>query len=366
MRTPGLLARILLLGTTMFCAHLAAPLALAADQASKAPDFQWLKFPDETKIQVLGLHWFPTNSPRLWRLPASGLDALPRGVQERSKCPSGARLLLDCNSTRVAVKLARGGAGGFSALVNGKILAAEKVPGQENTIAFSHLDNRHQEILIYLPQSHEVEIEAIGVDPGAKLNPPHHEFSNPLPFVFYGSSVCQGSGAAKAAMTYEAIACRELNADFINLGFGGAGKAEPPVVSLVNSIPAGCYIFDLGKSYGAQDGSAFEAMLRSVRQSHPRTPILCLTPITSAREVNDPAYSERSLHTRQVMRAAARNLIKSGDTNLFILEGEDLLGFKEHATLSKDGVHPSDEGYGLIARKLLPALRSAATQPASH
>ena len=41
------------------------------------------------------------------------------------------------------------------------------------------------------------------------------------------------------------------------------------------------------------------------------------------------------------------------------MEGEDLLGFKEHAVLSKDGVHPQDDGYVLIAGKLTPIIRKA-------
>jgi len=197
------------------------------------------------------------------------------------------------------------------------------------------------------------------VDQQARFNKPQHAFAKSLPVVFYGSSVCQGSGAVHAGETYEAILCRKLNLDFVNLGFGGAGKAEANVVDLVNYIPACCYVFDLGKSYGAQDATAFKAMLQNVRRSHPSTPIIAITPITSAKEVQEPSYSERSIHTRTVMREPVNELIKAGDTRLFLVEGEELLGFKEHDALSKDGVHPSDQGYGIIAAKLAPVLRKA-------
>jgi hypothetical protein len=177
--------------------------------------------------------------------------------------------------------------------------------------------------------------------------------------VFYGSSVCQGTGSAKPGMSYEAILCRNLNYDFINLGFGGAGKAEPAVVDLVNSVPACCYVLDLGKSYGSQDAVPFRNMIVALRHSHPDTPIICMTPITSSAEVHSPSYSARSLHDRDVMREPTNALIQAGDKKLYLLEGADLLGFADHDGLSRDGVHPCEYGYAIIAERLLPAFKEA-------
>jgi lysophospholipase L1-like esterase len=150
-----------------------------------------------------------------------------------------------------------------------------------------------------------------------------------------------------------------LNLDFVNLGFGGAGKAEANVVDLVSSIPACCYVFDLGKSYGTQHATAFKAMLHTVRRRHPDVPIVAMTPITSTREVKDPSYSELSASTRRIMRNSVNELIKAGEKQLFLVEGEDLIGFKEHDALSRDGVHPSDRGYEIIATKLRPVIIKA-------
>ncbi len=110
----------------------------------------------------------------------------------------------------------------------------------------------------------------------------------------------------------------------------------------MNSIPGCCYVFDLGKSYGDQDASAFRAMLQAIRRSHPQTPLIVITPITSLKETQDPEYSKRSLHTRAVMREPVAELVRAGDQQLVLVEGEDLLGFQDHHLLSKDGVHPSD------------------------
>ena len=336
----------------------------AAESKAKVP-FNWLPFPDKARFKVLGLYWFEENNPKLWRMPAGQFDALPAGVKRQSRLPAGGRILLKCDTSKLGLKVLpqnKGSLKGFDVYVNGRFLrsaVAEEPAVETELVLFKDLDKKEKEIIIYLPYHQGVLIKAIGVDENTKFGTPGHEYAKPLPVVFYGSSVCQGSGGLKPGMSYEAILCRKLNLDFINLGFGGAGKAETNVVDLVNSIPACAYIFDLGKSYGMQDATAYKKMLETVRKSHPDVPIFCLTPITSALEVHSQSYSNRSVHTRTVMREAANEFIKSGAKDVYLVEGTDLLGFDEHDGLSKDGVHPTDYGYSIIANKLVPLVRKA-------
>ena len=328
-------------------------------------DCAWLPFPDNVRFKVLGLHWFEQDQPKLWRMPAEQFGTLPQGVRRRSRSPAGGRILLKCNTSKLGLRVLpqnKGNLKGFDVYVNGsffKSVFAEEPKVEVELVLFKDLDRREKEIVIYLPYHQEVRIKAIGVDEDAKFGAPGHLYAKPLPVVFYGSSVCQGNGTLKPGMTYPAKLCRELNLDFVSLGFGGAGKAEANVVELVNSIPACCYIFDLGKSYGMQDATAYRKMLETVRQAHPNVPLICLTPITSALEVHSQTYANRSRHTREVMREAVNDFMKSGLKDVYLLEGTDLLGFTEHDGLSRDGVHPTDYGYSIIAKKLLPITRKA-------
>jgi hypothetical protein len=328
-------------------------------------DCTWLPFPDSAKFKVLGLWWFDQNKPKFWRMPEAQFDSLPKGVRGRSRSPSGGRILLKCDTSKLALKvwpLNKGSLKGFDVYVNGSFVrsaVAEEPKVEAEVVLFKDLDRKEKEIVIYLPYHQEVLVRAVGVDKDTKFSNPTHKFAKPLPMVFYGSSVCQGNGALKPGMIYPAKLCRDLNLDFVNLGFGGAGKAEVNVVDLVNSIPACGYVFDLGKSYGMQDATAYKRMLQTVRKSHPNVPIFCLTPITSSREVHSTEYSDRSQHTRRVMRDAANELIQSGEKDVYLIEGADLLGFGEHDGLSKDGVHPTDYGYSIIAGKLLPITKKA-------
>jgi hypothetical protein len=344
---------------------LAGSSAAGQDGATDAKrQYEWVTFIDKEKMKVLGMHWCDENESQLWRMPAKQMNSLPKGVQARAKCPAGGRVLMRCTTTRLAIRsiASSGGSRSFDVYVNGRLYegaASGAANGETDQTVFQDLGQGEKEIVIYLPHVREVAIKAIGVDQATRFSPPEHRFARTKPVVFYGSSVCQGSGAIHPGQTYEAVLCRDLNLDFVNLGFGGAGKAEPEVVALVNSIPACGYVFDLGKSYGDQDATAFKAMLTTVRRSHPGIPLVVITPITSIKEVKEPPYSERSIHTRKVMRDAAKELIAAGDDQLFLVEGEDLIGFDEHDALSKDGVHPSDAGYRRIAAKLAPLIRKA-------
>ena len=328
-------------------------------------DCAWLPFPDSVRFKVLGLHWFEENKPKLWRMPAGQFDALPKGVNRQSRLPAGGRILLKCDTSVLGLKVLpqnKGNLKGFDVYINGSFyrsVFAEEPKVEAELVLFKDLDKKEKEITIYLPYHQGVLVKAIGVDASTKFSTPGHPYAKPLPVVFYGSSVCQGNGALKPGMTYPAKLCRDLNLDFVSLGFGGAGKAEANVVDLVNSIPACCYIFDLGKSYGMQDATAYKKMLQILRKSHPNVPLICLTPITSAREVYSKTYADRSRHTRDAMREAVNEVIQSGEKGVYLLEGTDLLGFDEHDGLSRDGVHPTDYGYSIIARKLLPVTKKA-------
>jgi hypothetical protein len=204
----------------------------------------WLPFPDSTKFKVLGLYWFDGNKPLLWRLPKTQFDTLPKGVQRGCKHPSGARIALACDTTALGLKVHAAGSGslkGFDVYINGVHHGSAGVKTANtdtNIVLFKGLEKKMREVVIYLPCRQEVTVEAVGVDENAKFSAPVPRFAKPLPIVFYGSSVCQGNGASRPGMTYEAILARDLNLDFINLGFGGAGKAEEDVVKLVNTIPA--------------------------------------------------------------------------------------------------------------------------------
>jgi hypothetical protein len=283
---------------------------------------------------------------------------VPARVWELSQFPGGGRIRLATDSTELRIRYTGNRthptriSSGLDVYLDGEYwnsvmtLAGTRV---EQTF-YSGAERADHEVTIYLPLYQAIEVHAIGVDRQATIRAPG-AFRHPLPLVLYGSSVAQGVGAGRPAMTYQAILSRSLHLDFINLGFGGAGKAEPEVVRLVSGIDGCCFLFDLGKSYGQQDASAYLAMLEVVRADHPMAPLVCITPIYSTHERYDASYRDLSEHTRFVVRDAVAARRNEGDLNVHLIEGLDLLGPAD-ASAFLEGVHPSDLGYWRTAQRL--------------
>ncbi|MDP7253376.1 MAG: SGNH/GDSL hydrolase family protein [Planctomycetota bacterium] len=322
---------------------------------------QWLAL-TEDEIEVRGLPWFSENDPKLWRLPAAGLGVMPEGVRRQAIFPAGARIRVATDSP--CLWFSGSSESGDSRLavdiyVDGNFLKSVSVNTCEESeiLCFENCPRQFRDITLYLPYRHEISIAGIGVDQDASFRTPA-AFSKELPFVLYGSSVAQGATAARSAMAYASILGRLLNLDFVNLGFGGAGKAEPEVVKLVSSIDSCCFLFDLGKSYGRQDATAYIAMLETIRARLQTVPLACITPVFSTRETLEPDYQELSDHTREVVRNAVKTRTNAGDEHTTLIEGLDLLGPKDADGFSGDGVHPNDLGFNLIAERISTRLSS--------
>jgi len=326
------------------------------NQRPRHHEMQWVAFPD-ARLEVRGLPWFVENAPDLWRLPKSDKAIVPVGVWNRAVAPDGGRICFSSDTSDLAVRVDAGGKGSgyFDAFVDGEQVGSGKPDATGTVRLFRNLKRARRSITIYLPHKSQARLLAVGIDAGATLKPPT-KFTKALPIVCYGSSVLQGSGAAHPSQTYPAALARKLNADFVNLGFGGAGKAESQVVALVNHLNASCYLFDLGKSYGNQGIEPFANMLKVIRASHPTTPMVVVTPIFSTKEISEPAYKTKSETLRGWMRQAANDLRASGDRNVYVVEGLDLFGESDKA-LFHDPQHPNDQGCELMAKRLLPTVK---------
>lgn len=247
---------------------------------------------------------------------------------------------------------------GIDVYVDGSYWDTELVDGHPHDMTlFSQPENAPAErgITIYLPAYQSLRILRVGVDATASISRPS-PFGRAKPVVFYGSSNCQGAGISRPGMTYSAVCSRVLNVDFINLGFGGSGKAQPAVVEFINKIDASCFVFDVGRSFAdAARDELYKEMLQGIRGSHPGVPLVCVVPIYIPAEEHDPKWQPNTIKVRGIVRDAFAEL-SPGDPDLYLVESRDLMT-PQDSDGSHESVHPNDLGYNLIGRRLAEILR---------
>jgi len=341
----------------------------AGTRARAAGGPQWLELHDE-RLQVCGLPWFGQGNDDLWRLPRSKADLLPERVRTLMRMTAGVRIRFRSDTRSLKVQataksltsmphMSAIGTRGLDVYVDGAYWASNLVHevGGNELALFHGVPSGMKDITIYLPAFQALRSVRIGVDGACRIESPAPH-SRASPVVFYGSSIAQGACASRPGMSYEAILARAMDLNFVNLGFSGAGKAEPAVVNLVAQVDACCYVLDLGKSFGMQSADVYGRMLSTLRAAHPRTPIICITPIYSTREAFSIQYKELSQHVRQVVTAAVEDRIEHGDRRLYLVDGLLLLG-PDDADGFQEGTHPSDLGFWRIAERLRPTLKAA-------
>jgi len=211
-----------------------------------------------------------------------------------------------------------------------------------------------RDITFYLSLYGPVKVLEIGLDNDAVV-----EFARPFavaaPVVFYGTSITQGGSASRPGMTYQAILGRKLNLDHVNLGFSGSGKGEAAVARAVAEIKAAAFVLDFAQNNGTVESLAkvYDPFIGILRERHPDTPIVAITPIYRAIELTGSQVNEQM---RDLIRKVVSRRIAEGDGHLQLVEGTDLLGTSRVDGLV-DGSHPNDLGFHWMAEGLGERLR---------
>lgn len=208
--------------------------------------------------------------------------------------------------------------------------------------------------LLYLPLRNGVESLEIGVD--TQTVPMAFTPFSGRPIVYYGTSIVHGEGASRPGMCHASILSRRLNREVINLGFAGSGAMDVEIARLMGEIEAAFYIIDCLPNMTApmieERAVKFVNTLRGARTD---TPIVLVEDRTYANAWLAGNLYERHQTSRQALRASYNSLIESGFLRLHYVEGEQLLGGDNEATV--DGSHPSDMGYTHYANVLEPVFR---------
>ncbi len=102
----------------------------------------------------------------------------------------------------------------------------------------------------------------------------------------HGSSISHGSNALSPTGTWPALVAAQGDVELINLGFSGSALVQPFVARTIRDLPADLISIKLGINVVNSDSlrlrtfiPAVNGFLDTIRDGHPTTPILVISPI---------------------------------------------------------------------------------------
>jgi hypothetical protein len=340
------------------------------------------------------------------RLPARARAQGDGQVAMAEAHPSGVRLVLDTRArvleldtlrTRVGYRgLPLRPEGVYDLLVDGRLVAqasttgghvrlldpatgaADTEPGPVGTVRFADLP-AGERVEIWLPHTEITELVALRSDAPVAPVPA----GDRRVWVHHGSSISHGSNAASPSTTWPALAAAAGGVDLVNLGFGGSAMLDPFTARAIRDTPADLVSVKIGINLVNADvmrrralGPAVHGFLDTIREGHPTTPLLLVSPILCPihedtpgpgavdltddgtmlfRATGDPADVPAGRLTlwvirEEIARVAAQRAPE--DPHLHHLDGRELYGDADAAELPlPDRLHPDAATHRRIAAR---------------
>ena len=269
--------------------------------------------------------------------------------------------------------------GGSYTEVNMSTGAARQVDGPSHVSVFPPLPTGRKQVEIWLPHNESVELVEL------HSNAPVEPWAPDRPvWLHHGSSISHGSNAATPSGIWPAVAARSGGVELHNLGLGGSALVDPFTAQVLRDTPADLISVKLGINMVNLDGMrlrtfvpAVHGFLDTVREGHPETPLVLISPIFCGIHEDTPgpgAFDPASFGTGQVkfvatgdpagvaagqltlrvIREALASLVerRAEDPNLFYLDGLSLYGAtdaEEHPL--PDALHPDGATHQLIGER---------------
>ncbi|MGN9758313.1 GDSL-type esterase/lipase family protein [Streptomyces sp. SD31] len=247
---------------------------------------------------------------------------------------------------------------------------AEHRPGRPGTVRFTGLPDRDKDVEIWLPHNETTELIALRTD--APVEPARDPGRRV--WLHHGSSISHGSDAASPTGIWPALAASLGGVELINLGLAGSALLDPFTARALRDTPAdlisvkiGINLVNLGLMRLSAFGPAVHGFLDSIREGHPTTPLLVVSPILCPIHedtpgpcapdfsalgtgrlrfvaMGDPAERAGGKLTLRVIRDELSRIVKqraADDPHLHYLDGRELYGETDSAELPlPDDLHP--------------------------
>ncbi|MFZ3467845.1 GDSL-type esterase/lipase family protein [Streptomyces sp. 4.24] len=261
-------------------------------------------------------------------------------------------------------------AGGNTLVIDMATGTAEHRPGPPGTLAFGGLPEGAKDVEIWLPHNETTELVALRTDAPVEPAPDRGR----KVWLHHGSSISHGSDAASPSTTWPALAASLGGVELINLGLSGSALLDPFTARTLRDTPADLVSVKIGINLVNTDlmrlrafAPAVHGFLDTIREGHPATPLLVLSPILcpihedtpgpSAPDMTelsagrlrfvatgDPAERASGKLTLGVIREELARIVgqrAATDPNLYYADGRELYGEADSVALPlPDELHP--------------------------
>lgn len=212
----------------------------------------------------------------------------------------------------------------------------------------ANLDGELRDYVLYFPLYSSVKSLSVELDADAYVGE-GAGYKAVKPVLYYGSSITQGGCASRADNSYQDIISAKTDTDYINLGFSGNGKAEDNMVDYLAKID--CSIFVCDYDYNAPNEEyllkTHSRLYKRYREKRPETPIVFVS-----RPDAFGAKQAEADRRAEIIRATYECALKSGDKNVYFVDGRMFFPEEIRERCLVDGCHPTDLGFYYMAKSI--------------
>ncbi|WP_127571895.1 SGNH/GDSL hydrolase family protein [Georgenia faecalis] len=274
--------------------------------------------------------------------------------------------------------------GGADAVATGRAVFAFDQPERARTLTGPATTVRidvggggvERDLEVWVPYTDAVEVVAVRADRPIRAAGPR---AAPR-WVHYGSSISHGYTADSTVGTWPVIAARRAGVQLTSLAFSGSAMLDGFIARVIRDLPAEVISVKAGINIVSADAMrrrtfapALHAFLDTIRDGHPRTPIVVASPIwcEPVEERAGPTYEDPDLpypwqrtrgtaedvrqgklSLRVVREETARVVAARGDDALVAVDGLTLYSGRDAERMPlPDNLHPGPDVHALIGER---------------
>lgn len=304
-----------------------------------------------------------TGGLQPWRVrPEHLARILSADMDDLSRIPNGVRLALDTDAAALEVELTAEEAYADAArrvdvLIDGELVATREAGGRTRHLI--ELPGREARVELWLPHTAATVLHEARVHGASRCTPAAPRGPR---WAVYGSSITQSNQADSPTGTWPALVSAQNSYELTALGMSGQCHLDPPLAETIGAARPDLITLCLGANvYGAGTFNArslppavigFVDHVRRLSEA----PIVVMSPTAAGphrEKVKNSAGQDQREIRAQIHRAV--EVLQREDPLITLIDGSEIITTQEMHLLG-DLLHPTAEGYRVMAERLAPRL----------